>query len=471
MLALFRRLLWAYQEPPSLEEGEHILFEGRVVTIASVNGARVGNILLTDRRLVWYDPSVARPFKPKRGEISLATIESIDNGNRLTRDGDDYTYDAANQMQTVESVDYNYDENGNQTDRDPDTFEYDHEDRLTEAVTGSVTSTSEYNGDGLRMSLGVDDGTLVTTDFVWDVNSDLPVVLDDGTVQYVYGLGLISATDGSDEQTYYLTDGLGSTTDLTDDGGSVTDTYSYDVFGAVRNHVGSSTNPFQFTGQQTDADSGLQYLRARSYDLSTGRFLSQDPVSGVMGAPQSQNSYSYGLNNPVSYTDPSGMTASEGGFRSAPTTRCSDRACSRAYLDWVHDLLPLMRKYSACISFGITLVSYASMAIVGPMGPLYGTALVIAFEGGVDRDPANTVFAASSQVPKAAGEQVKGYLSYWRYKASFRGPSVFLNASRGGTSGFGQAALAAYTGYGCARSLGMDRWGFVPKWADDFARN
>jgi len=197
------------------------------------------------------------------------------------------------------------DDNGNQIQRGTDTFMFDHENRLIEAVTRGLTSTSEYNGDGLRMSLTVDDGTPVTTEYAWDVNRSLPVVLDDGTNQYVYGLDLISATDGAGAQTYFTFDGLGSTTDLTNGLGVVTGSYTYDVFGATL--TGPATNYWQFTGEQVDADTGLQYLRARYYDPATGRFLGQDPLSGSQGSPQSQNPYAYALNNPATLTDPTGM--------------------------------------------------------------------------------------------------------------------------------------------------------------------
>jgi len=114
------------------------------------------------------------------------------------------------------TVTYTYGDNGNLTGRGNDTFTYDHENRLVESVISSVTSSSVYNGDGLRMSHTVG---AVTTDYTWDVARKLPVVLQDGTMTYVYGLGLISATDGSGVQTYYLYDGLGSTSDLRDEDG------------------------------------------------------------------------------------------------------------------------------------------------------------------------------------------------------------------------------------------------------------
>ena len=56
------------------------------------------------------------------------------------------------------------------------------------------------------------------------------MVLQDGTNTCVYGLDLISATDGAGVQTYYLTNGLGSTTDLIDGSGNVTAGFGYDVF-------------------------------------------------------------------------------------------------------------------------------------------------------------------------------------------------------------------------------------------------
>ena len=71
-----------------------------------------------------------------------------------------------------------------------------------------------------------------------------------------HGLDLISATDGSSVQSYFSYGGLGSTTDLTDGAGAVTDAYSYDVFGAIRSSSGSSANVWLFTGEQRDLTAG-----------------------------------------------------------------------------------------------------------------------------------------------------------------------------------------------------------------------
>jgi RHS repeat-associated protein len=54
-----------------------------------------------------------------------------------------------------------------------------------------------------------------------------------------------------------------------------------------------------YTGEQTDASTGLEYLRARYYDSATGRFLSLDPLG---------DGYDYAYDNPVMFTDPSGLS-------------------------------------------------------------------------------------------------------------------------------------------------------------------
>ncbi len=99
----------------------------------------------------------------------------------------------------------------------------------------------------------------------------------DHRLGYVYGAGLVSQVTSS-ESYYYLTDGLGSTMATVDSDGDVVNEYTYDVFGATRSESGAQDNEFQFAGQQVDGSTGLQYLRARYYDMETGRFMSREPL-------------------------------------------------------------------------------------------------------------------------------------------------------------------------------------------------
>ncbi len=222
-------------------------------------------------------------------------------GNRLTKVHNaattNYSYDDADQMTAAGGVTYTYDDNGNQTATGADTYTWDAENRMTGTTIGATTGTYAFNGDGLRTSRTIGG---VTSSFVWDQNAGLPQILKDGAGnRFVYGLDLISRTDSGGTQEYYLTDGLGSTTGLATGTGTVTDTYTYDVYGAVRSRTGTSGNEFTFTGEQVDS-SGLQYLRARSYDPATGRFVGFDPLPLVQR-------YAYVGGNPVIAGDPTGL--------------------------------------------------------------------------------------------------------------------------------------------------------------------
>jgi RHS repeat-associated protein len=130
------------------------------------------------------------------------------------------------------------------------------------------------------------------------VNRSIPQVLDDEDLRYVYGVGRNAQVGASTH--YYLSDGLGSTINLCDASGAVLVTYAYDVFGAIRSQSDFSANYHLFTGEQRDAESGFDFLRARYYDPAVGRFLSGDALGG---------GYVYGLNNPANMADPTGLIA------------------------------------------------------------------------------------------------------------------------------------------------------------------
>jgi RHS repeat-associated protein len=316
-------------------------------------------------------------------------------GNRKTKNGTAYTYDGANQMLTAGGVTYGYDANGNQTSRGSDAYVYDHENRLTQATTGGVQATHTYDGDGLRLARTVNS---VTMSYTWDVSRDVPVVLQDGTNTYVYGLDLISATDGSGVQTYFHPDGLGSTAALTDGSGATLNTYTYDVFGAIRSETGTAANQWLFAGEQRDSDSagGMYYLRARYYDPATGRFLGRDPVAGSAGNPQTQNGYAYALNNPTGLIDPLGLSAlptPPGGWTCIGVPITAVASCAYGYiadmLDWFYgELLPAIHA--------------AANAAVGALAAA-GSFIIDQIEAGMDaiQDFADAVASAASAFVKS----------------------------------------------------------------------
>ncbi|HEX5141920.1 MAG TPA: RHS repeat-associated core domain-containing protein [Dehalococcoidia bacterium] len=236
---------------------------------------------------------------------AVGNRQTLVDGNGTTN----YGYDAADRLTSVDPpsaspVTYTWDDNGNLTARGSDSFAWDAEDHMTSATVSSVTTTFAYNGDGLRDSLTVNSNM---TTFTWDVNTSIPQVLDDEDFRYVYGLGRIAQV-GADTY-YYLTDGLGSTMALADDTGALVNTYDYDVFGAERASTGSQANDFTFAGEQVDESTGLQYLRARYYDVETGGFLSGDPLTKSPNS--SGHAFSFARSNPTNLTDPTGLDPDE----------------------------------------------------------------------------------------------------------------------------------------------------------------
>jgi RHS repeat-associated protein len=129
----------------------------------------------------------------------------------------------------------------------------------------------------------------------------------------------IEQVTGSTPQ-YYLQDQLGSTRGLTDSTGAIVATYSYDAYGAVTGSSGTAGTPFQYAGQYTDGESGLQYLRARYYDPQTAQFVSVDPLVALTQQP-----YGYAGQSPMNLGDPSGLCDTP--FGSVPfgtSNNCSD---------------------------------------------------------------------------------------------------------------------------------------------------
>jgi len=135
---------------------------------------------------------------------------------------------------------------------------------------------------------------------------------------YTYGLERISVDNlkvedsFKEEPLFYLYDGRGNTTELTDNRGVARDRYRYDPYGApipkatIGPNPWYTDNPYRYNGEDYDINSGLQYLRARYYEPNTGRFLSRDSYLGDIADPLTQNRYIYALNNPIKYSDPSG---------------------------------------------------------------------------------------------------------------------------------------------------------------------
>jgi RHS repeat-associated protein len=296
-------------------------FRQGATTLASVTYSRDNNGLPIN------EPQTGLPGSNMTGTYTaldqLASAQSraysYDNADDLTQiaGGGTLRYDAANELtegpvapgSPEAPATFAYDRDGNRTSATPTggsatTYGYDQADRLVSYAAPSIERrTYAYDGDGLRVSKTVSS---TVERFAWDHSgSDLPLLLRDGTNRYVYGPDdlPLEQVDGSGAVTYLHHDALGSTRLLTEARGAASATFSSAPHGSLSGSTGTLRTPFGFAGEYTDAESGLQYLRARSYDPATGQFLTRDPLTAATGQP-----YSYANNSPLAYTDPSGLS-------------------------------------------------------------------------------------------------------------------------------------------------------------------
>jgi RHS repeat-associated protein len=182
----------------------------------------------------------------------------------------------------------------------------------------AVGSGVVYDGDGNRVS---ETAGGVATKFLVDTlnptgYSQVVDELVSGAVNrtYAYGLSRVSQNRlvGSTwTPSFYGYDGHGSVRLLANTAGSVTDTYQFDAFGAQIASTGTTPNPYLYSGERFDQNIGLYHLRARYYNVLTGRFETMDPYKGTILDPGSLHKYVFVRNNAVNATDPTGHDIAE----------------------------------------------------------------------------------------------------------------------------------------------------------------
>jgi len=226
-----------------------------------------------------------------------------------------YEYDADDRLTEAGGVNYTYDKNGNLTAKTgaiPTTYTYDYEDRLTSVTTPTQSRTYIYDGAGDRVSKSV-SGT--ATRYLLERAGELENVIaemdesNNVVAYYVHGAGLISKITPSGDWYVYHYDRTGNTIAITDSSEALANRYAYTPFGIKAGETETIANDFEFVGKfgVMQEDNNLLFMRTRFYDPLAGRFLSTDPVLGEIHRPQQWHSYVYVLNNPITFSDPSGL--------------------------------------------------------------------------------------------------------------------------------------------------------------------
>jgi RHS repeat-associated protein len=255
---------------------------------------------------------------------TLAESYSYDAvGNRLSSAGPtSYNYNTSNQLTSTSAAAYTYDSNGNTLSKTDSTgttyYTWDFENRLTSVTLPGTGGTVNFIYDpfGRRIEKSGPAGTTV---YAYDGDNVVEGLGGGGNLlaHYTQGAGIDEplAMTGTRGTYFFETDGLSSITSLTDGIGQLASSYVYDSFGNLTTSTGTIANPFQYTAREFDSETSLYYYRARYFDPSAGRFLSEDPIGLQAGV----NFYSYVGNSPIDLVDPSGSYA-----RLNPNSHCAE---------------------------------------------------------------------------------------------------------------------------------------------------
>ncbi|WP_412104205.1 polymorphic toxin-type HINT domain-containing protein [Streptomyces europaeiscabiei] len=216
---------------------------------------------------------------------------------------------------TAQERTYKYDSAGNSWHRPgksgTQTLDWSAEGKLSKLTENGVATDYLYSADGALLIRNTQNGERVLYLGATELH-----LRANGTIwaQRYYGAGGTNAALRSNqtgtEKISYLTGDQHSTASLAvtrDSGQTFTKRYTT-PFGADRGNLlyGPWPDDKGFLGKTRDATTGLTHIGAREYDPSTGQFISLDPILAP-NDQQNLNGYSYAGNNPLTFSDPTGL--------------------------------------------------------------------------------------------------------------------------------------------------------------------
>ncbi|MBI4092754.1 MAG: RHS repeat-associated core domain-containing protein, partial [Candidatus Kerfeldbacteria bacterium] len=237
-----------------------------------------------------------------------------------------YTPNQLNEYISVGGTARVYDANGNLKDDGTRTYVYDAYNRLVKVIDKSNTALLaryRYDTQNRRVLRDV-QGLNGLTEYVHYIYDGWNVIeerngSDNLVAQYVDGpmpdqhlqmkrdLNANSSFD-SNETFFYHQNPLESVEAVTDANGAIAERHDYDVYGSDSVSVTTTNgNPYRYTGQRFDPESGLLYYKNRYYEPGTGRFLQRDPEGIWQDGVNFGNGYAYVGNNAVNFVDPTGL--------------------------------------------------------------------------------------------------------------------------------------------------------------------
>ncbi len=207
-----------------------------------------------------------------------------------------------------------YDDNGNMTRRGSLYLKYNPENQMAKASSdsgGSVyVARFACDGDGKRAKRVDNYGTVHYVQPHYERNVGTGADTTEVITRYYFAqMGkmrrLIPIRRGGTLY-YVVPNHLGGTLRVVNTSGATTDDIRYHAFGGTRSGGTNLQTDKRFTGQILDQSTGLYWYASRAYDPALCRLTQPDTIIQDYSIPQTLNRYSYALNNPVKYNDPTG---------------------------------------------------------------------------------------------------------------------------------------------------------------------
>jgi len=241
------------------------------------------------------------------------------NGNILEKNDMSYSYNIASKPYAVSQIDQSAIDSPNLVSSVQQLIEYTSFKRPFSITSGDTLYQFAYNGINQRTKMFSNIATKIYLGNCYEKDQT-----GGNTKEKLYLCGdyysshavMVRENNGAWQLYYIGRDYLGSVTNVTNENGSIGYEYSYDAWGNLRNPdtqalYAQDEQPNLFLGRGFTGHEHLPFcnlinMNARLYDPAVGRFLSPDPYVQSSDFSQGYNRYSYCLNNPLRYTDPTG---------------------------------------------------------------------------------------------------------------------------------------------------------------------
>ena len=393
-------------------------------------GNRTGMLEASGDRLTWtYDNGDQLKSERRSGASGYANTFTYDGvGNRTLKNAGatrtTFSYDVADQLVYSQAVagrtSYVYDNAGNQQIERPPTGSrtttvWDNENRPTlYRLPDTTLVTMSYNGNNRRVTKQT---ATETVKFVWDPAADAYLAEFNGSnvLQATYSqepvqFGRALSQRRSTTSSWYHTDALGSTQALSNSSQVTSDTYLYDAWGNPITSTGTTVNPFRWVGNvgyYFDSDTGLYYIRARTYQPIIARWTSADPLFYMLAKAGALGAFT---------RDPIGYVGSPNGLYEAfesNALRYADPTGNQARLAQAN-AAPGFERPVCCRFYGPTLIG-------GTSNPLPYNAQVTANPGESSWDACQRVAGGYWYTPTVLGVDENGCTGTFHY-GNYCGP-------------------------------------------------